>query len=161
MIHEFEEIVFIRWWFRTNQSSLLERFPKLGERMINQLGSLSTEAFALIVAEEFILVSVTVVICAVTKNYNLFIGMVVAYTIHLIGHIVQTITIRKYTPFIVTSVLTGIYCILVLNHFITENLLITGLTVVYSVIYFIILVANLFIMQRLVKRIRILHGDGN
>ena len=56
MIHEFEEIVFMKWWIRKNSESILLKFPRLGERIIQQQKSLSTEQFTLIVAEEFIIV---------------------------------------------------------------------------------------------------------
>jgi hypothetical protein len=31
MIHEFEEIIFMRWWLGKNKESILTKYPKLGK----------------------------------------------------------------------------------------------------------------------------------
>ncbi|MBI2332821.1 MAG: HXXEE domain-containing protein [Chloroflexi bacterium] len=61
MFHDFEEIIMVRPWLQKNTPLLRERFPKLAERVLPQLESLSTSAFALAVAEEFILLTALII----------------------------------------------------------------------------------------------------
>lgn len=110
MIHEFEEMVFMKWWIRKNSESILLKFPRFGARIIQQQKSLSTEQFTLIVAEEFIIVFLVIIISELTSNYNLYLGLVFAYSIHLLVHIIQSIVIRQYTPAIVTSLTFASSC---------------------------------------------------
>ena len=57
MIHEFEEIIFMRWWIAKNKVHVLNKYPKLGKQVLGQFDAFSTESFSLIVAEEFLIVS--------------------------------------------------------------------------------------------------------
>lgn len=157
MIHEFEEIIFTRWWVNKNRESLPRKYPKLGRIIIEQLGGSSTEASSLIIAEEFLVLSMIVVISALTMNYNLFVGLVTAYSVHLVSHIGQSIFIRQYTPAVVTAILTGIYGVYVIYFFIERRLLELKKTVVFSVLLTLFVFLNLIIMHKLTKKIKIWH----
>ncbi len=156
MIHEFEEIIFMRWWIRKNKESILIKYPKLGNRMVVQLESLSTEAFSLIVAEEFIIVSFIVIISDLTKDYDLYFGLIIAYSVHLFVHIIQTVAIRRYTPAIVTTVITGIFCTVVFIEFTNRELISFNHALIYSIVLTLVIFLNLNLMHRLVKRIKFL-----
>jgi hypothetical protein len=156
MIHEFEEIIFMRWWLGKNKESILTKYPKLGERIIGQFDSLSTEAFSLIVAEEFLILSFIVLISAIYSNYDLYIGLVVAYSVHLFVHVIQAVVIRRYTPAIVTTILTGIFCVYAIIKFVKFDLLVFNLSLVYSIILIFVIFINLNLMHRLAKRIKLL-----
>ncbi|TAL76195.1 MAG: HXXEE domain-containing protein [Bacteroidetes bacterium] len=156
MIHEFEEIIFMRWWFRKNKESILIKYPKLGKRMVVQFESLSTEAFSLIVAEEFILASLIVIISVITSNYDLYFGLITAYSVHLLVHIIQTVAIRQYTPAIVTTILTGIFSVVVFIEFTNRELISFNHALIYSIVLTLVIFLNLNLMHRLIKRIEIL-----
>ena len=156
MIHEFEEMIFIKWWIRKNSALILLRFPKIGERITGQYKSLSTEQFTLVVAEEFIVVIAVVIISATTANYNLFIGLVVAYFVHLLGHVIQTIILWQYTPAIVTTIVTGLFCIYVFDYFIIYKLIDFTDTLLYSLGLTVFVFINLRMMHSIVKKIKIL-----
>jgi hypothetical protein len=156
MIHEFEEIVFMKWWIRKNSESILLKFPRLGERIIQQQKSLSTEQFTLIVAEEFIIVFLIIIISALTSNYNLYLGLVFAYSIHLLVHIIQSIVIWQYTPAIVTSIITGLFCIYVFYYFINNDLIDFTKTIIYSLGLTLFVFINLRVMHFLAKKIKTL-----
>ena len=156
MIHEFEEMIFMKWWIRKNSESILLRFPKIGERIIGQHKSLSTEQFTLIIAEEFIVVIAVVIISAITSGYNLFTGLVVAYFIHLLVHVIQTIVLWRYTPAIVTTIITGIICIYIFYYFFNNNLVEFTRTLIYSIGLTVFVFVNLRIMHSVAKKIKIL-----
>jgi len=157
MIHEFEEIILMRWWLGKNKEPIIRKYPNLGKRVLGQFESISTEAFSLIVAEEFFIVSVIVIISAFTKNFELYLGLIVAYFIHLLTHLIQTIVIRKYTPGIITTFLTGLFCLFVFIRFINNELLSFNRTLIYSVVLTFVVFINLKSMYYVVKKINILH----
>jgi hypothetical protein len=113
MIHEFEEIIFLPRWLRKNRNMLVDRFPKMSKYALNKIGNISTSAFALAVFEEYVIVILITTSAIYFNFYNLWTGMFMAFSIHLIIHIIQWVTVRKYMPFIVTSILCLPYCIYV------------------------------------------------
>ncbi|WP_461205576.1 HXXEE domain-containing protein [Clostridium sp. DL1XJH146] len=157
MIHEFEEIIFIRGWISRNKRSICEKYPRFGKRILTQCKDISTEVFSLIVAEEFIIVAIIVIIAGIKNNYNLFLGLVIAYCMHLLMHIIQTIIIKKYIPAIATTILTGFYCLYVMHYFINNNLLNLNKVIIYGIIMTVIAALNLLVMHKLAKRIEILN----
>jgi len=157
MIHEFEEIILMRWWVAKNKEHILDKYPKLGKQVIGQLGALSTESFSLIVAEEFLIVSFIVVYSAFTSNYDLYIGLILAYSVHLLTHLIQSIVLRSYTPAIITTILTGIFCAFTFIKIRNSELLNFNLTFIYTIVLTVIVFLNLKIMHSLVKKIRILN----
>lgn len=158
MIHEFEEIIFMRWWLGKYKEPILSKYPNLGKRVLGQFELISTEAFSLIVAEEFIIVSIVVVISAFTNNFELYIGLILAYSIHLLAHLIQTIVIRKYTPGTITTFLTGLFCLFVFIRLVNSELLSFNRTLIYSIILTLVVFINLKFMYYLVKKIKILYN---
>ena len=159
MIHEFEEIIFIRWWLGKNREPILKKYPNLGKRVLRKFELISTETFSLIVAEEFLIVSFVVILSALTTNFNLYFGLIVAYFIHLLTHLIQAIAIRKYTPGIITTFLTGIFCVFVFFRLVNSGLLSFNLAFFYSVVLTLVVFMNLRLMHHLAKKIKILNID--
>jgi hypothetical protein len=156
MIHEFEEIIFMRWWVKRNKEDIIIKYPKLGKQILGQFDAVSTEAFSLIVAEEFLIVSAIVVFSAFTANYNLYGGLLLAFSFHLLSHLIQTIALRGYTPAIITTFLTGIFCAYAFLRLKNNELLNFDRTLLFTIILTVIVFVNLKIMYRLVKKIKIL-----
>jgi hypothetical protein len=121
MIHEFEEFIFFPGWLQKNKNRLADRFPKLSKYTLNKMGNISTSAFALAVFEEYVIVILITASAIYFDFYGLWTGMFTAFSIHLIIHIIQWLIIRKYVPFIVTSILCLPYCIYVFNILITTQ----------------------------------------
>jgi hypothetical protein len=157
MIHEFEEIIFIHWWVKKNKEHILNRYPKLGKQMLQQLEGVSTEAFSLIVAEEFLIVSIIVAFSAFTGNYDLYAGLVLAFAIHLLTHLFQSMALRTYTPAIITAFLTSIFCGFALFNFINNELINLKYTLIFTLVLTGIVFLNLKLMYTLVKKIKILN----
>jgi hypothetical protein len=111
MIHDFEEIIMMSTWLQKHQGEFHHRFPGLVARLLESSLNRSTAAFALAVAEEFLLLTVFTVVTVQSELYALWTGMLLAYFLHLLIHIGQWIAFRSYTPAILTGLLTGVYCI--------------------------------------------------
>jgi len=156
MIHEFEEIIFMRWWVKKNKEHILKKYPKLGKQVLGQFDVVSTEAFSLIVAEEFLIVSFIVVFSAFTNNYDLYVGLILAFSIHLLTHLIQFIALRSYTPAIITTLLTGIFCAYAFVNMRNNELLRFNRTLIFTIVLTVVVFLNLKIMYSLVKKIKIL-----
>jgi len=157
MIHEFEEIIFMRWWVKKNKEQILNKYPKLGKQVLGQFDIVSTEAFSLIVAEEFLIVSFIVIFSAFTNNYDLYIGLILAFSIHLLTHLIQSIVLKRYTPAIITTLMTGIFCAYAFVKMMNSELLSFNRTLVFTAVLTVIVFLNLKIMYSLVKKIKILY----
>lgn len=141
MFHDFEEIIFMRAWINKNRSYLSDRFPTLSKRVLPHFDNMTTSAFALGVAEEFILISVITVVSYMTNWYDLWIGFFIAFTLHLFIHVFQALIVRRYIPVIVTSVI----CLPICMYMIMQIIQVTPIhtIILYSILCFIIMVINL------------------
>jgi Protein of unknown function with HXXEE motif len=157
MVHEFEEIIFMRWWVKKNKEHILVKYPKLGKRVLGQYDGFSTEAFSLIVAEEFLIVSFIVVFSVATSNYDLYAGLIIAFSIHLLIHLIQSIALRSYTPAIITTFITGVFCGYTFIILKNSYLLSFNRTLIFSSALTLIVFLNLKVMYSLVRRIKILN----
>ncbi|HNW27814.1 MAG TPA: HXXEE domain-containing protein [Spirochaetota bacterium] len=151
MVHEFEEIIFVRRWIDRNREELARRFPRLSERMLPRLEGISTASFAFVVAEEFILVALVTFGAYWFSLYALFIGMIIGYGMHLAVHIVQFFIFRRYIPAIVTSALTGVYVLYAIYYFYVNGLMPLPDVVIFTVAAVLTLAANLALMHKLAE----------
>lgn len=101
IFHDMEEIIGLGIWYKNNKDMLDKKFHKVSKIYENY----STEGMALAVFEEFILCIIICIIAIFKGTYALWLGVFIAYTIHLIIHIGQSIVIRKYIPALMTSVI--------------------------------------------------------
>jgi hypothetical protein len=157
MIHEFEEIIFMRWWVKKNKEYILNKYPKLGKQVLGQFDAFSTEAFSFIVAEEFLIVSFIVVFSAFTSNYDLYIGLILAFSIHLLTHLIQSIVLKSYTPAIITTLFTSIFCAYAFVKMRNSDLLSFNRTLIFTAVLTVTVFLNLKIMHSLVKKIKIFY----
>jgi hypothetical protein len=119
MIHEFEEIICFKSWVTKNGLWLTDKYPKFAKQ-IAHIGQLSVPAFSIAVLEEFILVSITIVLALTLQWYSVWIAVFTAFTFHILLHIVQWIVVRKYIPVIITSLLSLPYLIWGLSRILNE-----------------------------------------
>jgi hypothetical protein len=107
MLHDFEEIIMLRPWLTREAGHLAQRFPFLAARALPHLQRLSTSAFAVAVAEEFVLLSFLTWLVVERAWYALWAGVTLAFFIHLVVHAAQFVVYGRYVPAIVSSAVVG------------------------------------------------------
>lgn len=146
IFHDFEEIIFMEWWINKNRHYLCERFPTLSKRLLPHFHNITTSSFALGVAEEFILISIITIVSYLTNWYMLWVGLFIAFTLHLVIHCFQALIVRKYVPSIITSLICLPICIYIINHIV--KLFQLNIITLYSILALIIMVINLGIIHK-------------
>lgn len=111
MVHDFEEIIFLRAWFLHNREYINKRFPGIGMRFASGIGAVSPQAFALGVAEEFVIISAVTVLSVTFQNYLVWLGFFFVFSLHLVVHLIQSMILRRYIPCTVTTIAILPYCI--------------------------------------------------
>jgi hypothetical protein len=149
MFHDFEEIIFFETWLTKNTDFLKNKFPKISKHILPHLEKLSTAAFSLAVAEEFILLSILTFTSICLENYFLWFAIFMAFSIHLVAHIIQWIILRKYIPSIVTSVMCLPYCIYTFYCFLSAGIMNFFQIAIWTMIGIVIMVLNLVLAHKL------------
>ena len=108
MLHELDEIIFIRPWILQNQAN--KRYLK--EMFIaGKNHYLSTENIALMIAEEFLLAFLLLLLAIIFEIPELALAIVFCHTIHLLIHIIQVIKFRRWVPGGFSALATSLfYC---------------------------------------------------
>lgn len=109
MIHDFEEIIFMKSWGKRHAEVLDSKLHARIRKLTHVTLDLSLPAFAYAVMLIFLLISIATLICVEFELYAFWLGMVTVYFLHTLIHILQSIYLRMYIPAVVTSLLTGIY----------------------------------------------------
>lgn len=146
IFHDFEEIIFMQVWISKNRDYLCDRFPTLSKKLLPHFDNITSSSFAFGVAEEFILISIITVVSYMMNWYSLWIGLFIAFTLHLLIHCFQVLIVRKYVPAIVTSVICLPICIYIIKQIIQVSKL--NIVILYSILGFIIMVINLGVIHK-------------
>lgn len=149
MIHEFEEIIFFKPWLNNNRDYLIQKFPKIVMCILPKMENLSTAAFALAVAEEFLLLSLITAGSVLFDNYFLWLAAFMGFFVHLLLHVGQWIILKRYIPAIYTTFLALIYCIYSLYTIISDNLFEMSEIVLWAVAGFGLAAMNLLLAHKL------------
>ena len=149
MFHDFEEIIMFKPWLDSNRVTLEKRFPKWAMRFLSGQDKMSTSAFALAVAEEFIILSALTLLAVELELYPLWAGMLLGFFIHLLVHLGQFIVYRRYVPVILTSLPSGIYCLIALHDMNTYQPLDWKLVAIWTLVSLVVLVVNLALALKL------------
>ncbi len=149
MFHDFEEIIFFKTWLAKNKDLLRSRFPVLAKRILPHLEKLSTAGFSLAVAEEFVLLSIITYTSLWLGNYALWFAVFMAFSIHLIGHFIQFVVLRRYVPSIVTSLLCLPYCIYTLNSFLSAGIFSPSEIILWTIAGLVLMILNLYFAHQL------------
>ncbi|AWH77390.1 HXXEE domain-containing protein [Clostridioides difficile] len=151
IFHDMEEIIGFGIWLKKNKSMLDKKYPFISKIYENY----STEGMAFAVFEEFILCIIFCILIVITDNqyvYLLWLGSFIAYTLHLVIHIGQSIIIRKYIPSLITSIIClpiSIWCISKSIYIVDCEM---STTILYSIIGIIIVALNLKFAQSLIGK---------
>lgn len=153
MIHDFEEIIMMKPWRNRFSALLNDRLPKWLRNTANRTLNLSTPGFAFAVLLIFVMLSIVTYICVELDFKAFWLGIVTVYFLHLIMHLFQGIFLKNYVPAIISSILTGIYCLYVFwyaSRYFDISWLQVGLSILIGMVPFvgmfalIIFLANLF-----------------
>ncbi|KJQ74968.1 hypothetical protein TZ94_01262 [Streptococcus infantis] len=102
MLHELEEII----WMPSFVKKLSTQFPN------NRILSYYTPfAFNAIVLEQFLILLLSLFLSYWFNNYTIYTTIVIAYIYHVLGHLIQTVVIRKYVPGLLTGILTSLFAL--------------------------------------------------
>lgn len=104
IFHDMEEIIGFGIWLKRNIEWLDKKYPFVSRTYKN----FSTEGFALAVFEELVVCILICVMALITDNeyvYCLWLGGLIACTLHFAVHIGQSIIIKQYIPAVITSIL--------------------------------------------------------
>lgn len=151
IFHDMEEIIGFGIWLKKNKSMLDKKYPFISKVYENY----STEGMAFAVFEKFILCIIFCILTVITENqyvYLLWLGSFIAYTLHLVIHIGQSIIIRKYIPSLITSIIClpiSIWCISKSIYIVDCEM---STTILYSIIGIIIVALNLKFAQSLIGK---------
>ena len=152
MIHDFEEIIFFKSWINKNKNYLSEKFPKISKRFLPRLEKLSTSAFSLAVAEEFVLFSLITFASVIFDNYVLWLAAFMGFFVHLLIHLGQWIILKRYIPAIWTTFLALIYCIYTLYEVVFKNNIFqVSEIVLWTIIGLVLLGVNLIFAHKLAE----------
>lgn len=128
MLHELEEII----WMPSFVKKISIQYPN------NRILSYYTPfAFNAIVLEQFLILMTSLYLSYQFNNYSIYATIIIAYIYHVLGHLIQTIVIRKYVPGLLTGILTSLFSLFYLKNNVPINLY------WYSFITLIFIIINL------------------
>lgn len=148
IFHDMEEIIGFGIWYKRNKAILDERFPAISKSYADY----STEGMATAVYEELILCIAFCLMAIVTGKYALWLGGFIAYAVHLVMHIGQSIVIRSYIPALATSTIVLPVSIWIIKECIGLLGYSAGTVVFYSVIGIAVVGLNLKLAHLLLPR---------
>ena len=101
-LHELEEIV----WMPSFVKKISIQYPN------NRILSYYTPfAFNAIVLEQFLILMTSLYLSYQFNNYSIYASIIIAYIYHVLGHLIQTVVIRKYVPGLLTGILTSLFAL--------------------------------------------------
>ena len=138
MLHELEEII----WMPSFIKKISIQYPN------NRILSYYTPfAFNAIVLEQFLILMTSLYLSYQFNNYSIYASTIIAYIYHVLGHLIQTIVIRKYVPGLLTGILTSWFSLYYLNPNIPIELF--G----YSLFTLLVIVLNLVVSFMILHKI--------
>ena len=107
MLHELEEII----WMPSFAKKISIQYPN------NRILSYYTPfAFNAIVLEQLLILLLSLFLSYQFNNYTIYATIIIAYIYHVLGHLIQTVVIRKYVPGLLTGILTSLFSIISLKN---------------------------------------------
>jgi hypothetical protein len=152
MLHDFEEIIMMKPWLNANWSELEKRFPTRIIQAMAKQKALSSQAFVVAVAEEFIVLAVFTLISVELGMVEFWAGLLLGFFIHLLIHIGQFIVFRSYVPVILTSVPAAIYSLVALHDLNFAHPLSWDLVALWTVFFLSFIVVNMIVALRLARK---------
>ena len=150
MIHEFEEIIFIKNFIEKN---------KVVKDMKNELfmkkkGNYpSTETISLMIAEEFIILSILLFIASEFSMYEIVLSLFIVYIAHLVPHIYDALKYRKFSPGSRSSFIIFPLGILIIWNIILNKKIHLVILILCIIIIGFLMILNLLFLYKISKKI--------
>ena len=150
MIHEFEEIIFIKKFIEKN---------KVVKDMKNELflkkkaNYPSTETISLMIAEEFIILSTLLFIASEFRMYEIVLSLFIVYIAHLVPHIYDALRYRKFSPGSRTSFIIFPLGILIIWNIILNKKIHLVILILCVIIIGFLMILNLLFLHKISKKI--------
>ena len=150
MIHEFEEIIFIKKFIEKN---------KVVKDMKNELflkkkaNYPSTETISLMIAEEFIILSTLLFIASEFSMYEIVLSLFIVYIVHLLPHIYDALRYRKFSPGSRTSFIIFPLGILIIWNIILNKKIHLVILILCVIIIGFLMILNLLFLHKISKKI--------
>ena len=149
IFHDFEEIIFIKPWINRNRVWLQYKYPVIAKRMLTYTDKFSTSAFAIAVFEEFIVLCIVTFTAIYFNFYVLWLAVFMAFSLHLIGHIIQWFFVRRYTPAIVTTIIVLPYSVYGFKTILNMNIFTNSEIIIWTIVGIIIMILNLLLAHKI------------
>ena len=141
MLHELEEIV----WTPSFVKKISIQYPN------NRILSYYTPfAFNAIVLEQFLILMTSLYLSYQFNNYSIYASIIIAYIYHVLGHLIQTVVIRKYVPGLLTGILTSLFSLYYLNPNIPIELF--GYSLLTLLVIILNLVLSFVVLHKMSRR---------
>ena len=150
MIHEFEEIIFIKKFIEKNKvvkDMKNELFVKKKESYP------STETTSLMIAEEFIILSTLLFIASEFRMYEIVLSLFIVYIAHLVPHIYDALRYRKFSPGSRTSFIIFPLGILIIWNVILNKEINLVVFILCVIIIGFLMILNLIFLHKISKKI--------
>ena len=150
MIHEFEEIIFIKKFIEKNKvvkDMKNELFVKKKESYP------STETTSLMIAQEFIILSTLLFIASEFRMYEIVLSLFIVYIVHLVPHIYDALRYRKFSPGSRTSFIIFPLGILIIWNVILNKEINFVIFILCVIIIGFLMILNLMFLHKISKKI--------
>ena len=150
MIHEFEEIIFIKKFIEKNKvvkDMKNELFVKKKESYP------STETTSLMIAEEFIILSTLLFIVSEISMYEMVLSLFIVYIAHLVPHMYDALRYRKFSPGSRTSFIIFPLGILIIWNVILNKEINFVIFILCVIIIGFMMILNLIFLHKISKKI--------
>ena len=106
VVHDGEEVAVQHRWVTAHHAALSSRLPRL-RRIFDHLQRMNTKAFLTAALEELVVLVAITIYALLGGAYaiELWTATFLAFSIHLVVHIIQAIVVRGYIPGLVSSIL--------------------------------------------------------
>lgn len=145
MLHEFEEIVRFRQWIVRHEHN--PRFAK--DMLVRTKESYpSTETVAIMIAEEFVVVSILLGTAVLLHSWELMVALLLVNCLHLVIHLGSAVAARRWVPASPSALLTQIPQLVLLWYVLAIEAIDPWQTLGYFFAASVVIVGNLQLLTR-------------
>ena len=113
----------------------------------------SNEGFSVAVLEEYLLCILVTGVSIFFKMYIIWVGAFIAFSGHLLVHIIQSIIIKRYVPALVSSIILLPISVFLINEVIHTFRCTFSSIVISSIICIIVMLLNLMFIHKIMKKV--------
>ena len=150
MIHEFEEIIFIKKFIEKNK---VVKDMKNESFLKKKANYPSAETISLMLAEEFIILSTLLFIASEFSMYEIVLSLFIVYIVHLLPHIYDALRYRKFSPGSRTSFIIFPLGILIIWNIILNKKIHLVILILCVIIIGFLMILNLLFLYKISKKI--------